>query len=778
MKPPPLLLGVTLLFWGWQSDLLLPGALMTVVLESAHVFKTRWDFSDDDFTKTWSFCSLVLLAAVVYSFTNNDGPSSFTNMFEDLSLSAHRSASTASARTAAQVIRWLPMIFFPFLVAQTFSTRESIPLATISLILQRRWKKAKSLGLPSPISRGFSIVYPYFCATLLAASFHPSDDNSFFWGFCVLLTWVLWTQRSHRFAVAVWFGVLAVAVAIGFFGQRGASQAQAYLTNKLNSQWFANLIRRSENPYQSRTSMGIVGKLKLSDRIVIRLQPNKPKNIPAYLREASYRLYRDQTWFGGSPREDFISTTEEQPTGSGNWTLLTGKSVISSISIACYLEDYDKGAPSGLLPLPIGTTRLEKLTAYTVEHNKTGSVRVTGPGFLMFDALIGPGAAIDSPPSSRTNFNFARGSRFYEDMGIGYFEGHKGEGGGFGFGGRGDGEGRRGFGGRREGEGRRNFEDRNSGSSTNDPKFIPLVSHDELAVPAAECPALDLVIEDLGLRGRTNDALKVLQDFFATRFKYSMWQSTPRDMNAHQTPLSRFLLTTRSGHCEYFATATVLLLRRLGIPTRYATGYAVHEESGSGYVVRLSDAHAWTLVWDEAHKQWFDFETTPSSWIEVEKSSHSPLRWLKDAWGRFVFEFSKIRNGQSNIRQYLLWIILPGMAMLLYQIAFRRGRKRRRDKKNDAVFLEIWPGLDSDFYQLEKMISARGVMRGSAEPLNLWLQRVEKFPGMSSLQEPLRALIRLHYRHRFDPQGLNAIDRESLKAETRRCLELLARTDS
>jgi hypothetical protein len=25
------------------------------------------------------------------------------------------------------------------------------------------------------------------------------------------------------------------------------------------------------------------------------------------------------------------------------------------------------------------------------------------------------------------------------------------------------------------------------------------------------------------------------------------------------------------------------------------------------------------------------------------------LRWLKDAWGRFVFEFSKIRNGQSNI---------------------------------------------------------------------------------------------------------------------------------
>ena len=141
MKPPPFLLSVTLLFWGWQSDLVLPGALMAVILESGLVFRTRWDLSEDDFSKTWSFCSLVLLSAVVYSFTNNEGPSSFATMFDDLSASNQRTATVASARTAAQVIRWLPMIFFPFLAAQTFSTRESIPLTTLSLILQRRWRK-------------------------------------------------------------------------------------------------------------------------------------------------------------------------------------------------------------------------------------------------------------------------------------------------------------------------------------------------------------------------------------------------------------------------------------------------------------------------------------------------------------------------------------------------------------------------------------------------------------------------------------------------------------
>ena len=42
------------------------------------------------------------------------------------------------------------------------------------------------------------------------------------------------------------------------------------------------------------------------------------------------------------------------------------------------------------------------------------------------------------------------------------------------------------------------------------------------------------------------------------------------------TPLADFLLRTRSGHCEYYATATVLLLRAAGIPARYAHANAVH----------------------------------------------------------------------------------------------------------------------------------------------------------------------------------------------------------
>jgi hypothetical protein len=39
MKTPPLLLLAALLFWGWQSHLLLYGALAGMVLEAARIFK-------------------------------------------------------------------------------------------------------------------------------------------------------------------------------------------------------------------------------------------------------------------------------------------------------------------------------------------------------------------------------------------------------------------------------------------------------------------------------------------------------------------------------------------------------------------------------------------------------------------------------------------------------------------------------------------------------------------------------------------------------------------
>ena len=74
---------------------------------------------------------------------------------------------------------------------------------------------------------------------------------------------------------------------------------------------------------------------------------------------------------------------------SGNWNLLAGKTNTHRVNIACYLENSKAGTPAGLLPLPAGVGRMEKLPAYVLSYNSAGTVLAEGPGLVIFDALYG-----------------------------------------------------------------------------------------------------------------------------------------------------------------------------------------------------------------------------------------------------------------------------------------------------------------------------------------------------------------------------------------------------
>jgi hypothetical protein len=221
----------------------------------------------------------------------------------------------------------------------------------------------------------------------------------------------------------------------------------------------------------------------------------------------------------------------------------------------------------------------------------------------------------------------------------------------------------------------------------------------------------------------------------------------------------------------------VLLVRELNIPARYAVGYAVHETSGAGYVVRDRDAHAWCLVWNRQAQTWEDFDTTPASWVDVEGRRASALQRFSDFWSWVGLQISKFRWGQTEWRRYFLWALVPVLALLLYQILFRRGRKRQRRKPGQAMDpAMIWPGLDSEFYLLEKRLAEQGAARQPGETLAAWLERALSQPALARLREPLQELLRLHYRHRFDPRGLSPEERETLRREAKICLDALTQT--
>ncbi len=80
------------------------------------------------------------------------------------------------------------------------------------------------------------------------------------------------------------------------------------------------------------------------------------------------------------------------------------------------------------------------------------------------------------------------------------------------------------------------------------------------------------------------------------------------------SPVDFFINDAKSGHCEMFATTTVLSLRLLDIPSRYVTGYMCVEKSPFGYyVVRQSNAHAWVEAYDKKTQTWFRVDNTPGS---------------------------------------------------------------------------------------------------------------------------------------------------------------------
>ena len=702
VKMPPFLMLATLIFWGWQSDYLIFSVVMGVVLESARFIEWRLELSDTDFRRIVNFCTLVTLATMFYVFTGAQEAGtvphgSFAGTGGTIEISSRR-ASTA-------FLQWQPMFLFVFVAAQTFSTRERIPLTAISLISRWRSRQNEKNG-NAPTGFRVNIAYPYFIVCLFSASVRANaGTGSYFWGQDVLLTWALWPLRSRRFGIPVWFCLVVVAAGTGFCGQYGIGRAQRLLEG-YSTQWMGHFFKQRTDATHGVTAIGEIGHLKLSARIVIRLMPKDGRPPPTYLREASYRSYHSQSWYAGSSQKEFAETLHDF--NSGNWDLLPEETNALAVNIACYLDgcSSETGDPQGLLPLPTGCRRLENLPALTLKKSKTGAVLATGQSSLiMFDALYSQGATIDSPPD--TNW--------------------------------------------------------------------------DTSVPADEVPALDRVISEMKISG-TNDAQKILavRQFFSSKYVYSTWLGPDKVAGTNETPLGRFLLASRSGHCEYFATATVLLLRELRIPARYAVGYYAHESSGHGFIVREHDAHAWCLVWDQTTKTWKDFDTTPPSWVEIEGQRDSFLTWFSDSWSWVQFKVAQFEFSQSksNPRQYILWGLVPVMAFLLYQMVFRRGHQRQQQKQSIKTSSPVlWPGLDSEFYLFESKLSKRGRPRQPGETLCDWLAAALADPALADLRKPLAGLVQLHYGHRFDPRGLSSEDRKTLTRGAEICLETLMRMD-
>ena len=87
------------------------------------------------------------------------------------------------------------------------------------------------------------------------------------------------------------------------------------------------------------------------------------------------------------------------------------------------------------------------------------------------------------------------------------------------------------------------------------------------------------------------------------------------ELPAGADPIEYFLGISRTGYCMHYASAAVMILRELGVPARFATGYvaseASFEPSGDGFQALVIDrqSHAWAEIYLSGIG-WVPFEVT------------------------------------------------------------------------------------------------------------------------------------------------------------------------
>ena len=140
------------------------------------------------------------------------------------------------------------------------------------------------------------------------------------------------------------------------------------------------------------------------------------------------------------------------------------------------------------------------------------------------------------------------------------------------------------------------------------------------------------------LKGDTDDpnvfAAKIAY-FFNKKYTYQLGVKLQRDKDPVMAFLTPPTDEDRKGHCEYFATSAVMMLRAKNIPARYVTGFYCQEQHPNGeyYLGRSMDLHAWVEYYDEKAKVWRLLEPTPASGMPNGKKN---FNFFSAAWDSFV----------------------------------------------------------------------------------------------------------------------------------------------
>jgi transglutaminase-like putative cysteine protease len=245
-----------------------------------------------------------------------------------------------------------------------------------------------------------------------------------------------------------------------------------------------------------------------------------------------------------------------------------------------------------------------------------------------------------------------------------------------------------------------------------------------IATRYLQLPRLSPQVQELaqsitrGIDGRY-DRILAVERYLRGNYTYTL----DLKRNSALAPLEDFLFEQKAGHCEYFSTAMVILLRTLGIAARNVNGFLGGEWNPYGryYAVRQGDAHSWVEVYFQGFG-WVPFDPTPpDARIRRQETGFFAaiaafidslrLKWHKYVveydlgkqvgffrgianWFRSVFSGASLKKLGEDLREFFSGA--PGIALLALLCAipvglffWRRRRSRMPGRQAEARRREI-----------------------------------------------------------------------------------------
>ncbi|KKK81224.1 hypothetical protein LCGC14_2815630, partial [marine sediment metagenome] len=212
--------------------------------------------------------------------------------------------------------------------------------------------------------------------------------------------------------------------------------------------------------------------------------------------------------------------------------------------------------------------------------------------------------------------------------------------------------------------------------------FYPdLISSTYLQLPDMPERVSQLARDVAGAEPAPYDRAKAVESYLR---RYSVDYAIP-DTPPGRDTVDYFLFEAKRGYFDYHASAMVVMLRSIGVPSRLAVGFVIDEQdfdrdSGS-YVVQSRDAYAWVEVYFPGHG-WVEFNPSPDRPAELRPGERGDeigvppvsLEDIRDLWlpsgGLFPEGLDGLSGGGTGSSSggsgsgYMLWIALALPAFL------------------------------------------------------------------------------------------------------------------